>query len=546
MNNLFSTNAYYLLGLPVTSDQVEIKKKARLIEAKLGIDEKELESDFFLVKPERNENSLREATQRLSNPIKKIRELYFWFSEENQDKLAKLLASEDHPIEDTIEYLSKQSEIKGQWNTKRDFALFLTQLLFYKKAEKKYLAKSLEIWKELISSEPAWKYFNLYYKNIDDLNTDESAFVQLREWADQVVSDFYSNLSEKWDDHEYTRQYTKTFGKIGSLAQKNVLGPQTKEINSAIEKLTSIDWNEKAPSSTNLKAIKEGVGSIQEALNTLIDADLYEESAVVGLRDKAADSIRDVAIALNNKYDDYERSGTLLAISEEISGTKSTKMRNKSERETITENKAAQKYLVRILELHNKGKFLEAVNYLEEELKAIKNDPKTKKFLEEQLTGSIARYITETRTLAMEKINKSSHSSAATMFGNLRDYILKNIDRFDLNQATIDDVVGSIDDRTKIINKTKFESLITERDDVVKTLFEKLGETNSAVVFMCLIDCAYHEPIAHFLQKISSKNQSLTVLFRIGWWTVLIYGIGLLFLIPAYIWNGQDVTYVRE
>jgi ABC-type proline/glycine betaine transport system permease subunit len=158
----------------------------------------------------------------------------------------------------------------------------------------------------------------------------------------------------------------------------------------------------------------------------------------------------------------------------------------------------------------------------------------------------MTRYITETRSSAMEKLNKNNHSSAIATFQELRSYIFENIERFDLDKKVVDEVIKDIDTKTATINKAIFDTLNNERDNLVKTLFEKLGETNSAVVFMCLIDCAFFVPEGYFLQAWASKNSSLTVLFRIGWWTLLIYGIGLLFLIPAYIWQSSEVTYVKK
>ncbi len=544
MENPFSTNAYYLLGLPVSADQSEIKKKARLISAQLGIGETALESDFTTIKVDRSEDSLRDAIQRLSSPVKKIQEAYLWFSDENLNELAKI--SNVDNLGEIYTYLSKHSEQKSKWNTKRDFALFLTQLLFFKKANKKYLKESLVLWHELISSESAWKYFDLYYKNIDDINTNDSAFMGLRAWADHTISDIYSQLSEKWDDLEYTQLYTKTFGKIGAHTQKSVLAPRTKQINDAIGDLTSIRWPDGSPSPDNLRDIKKSIGIIQDALNALIVANLYEESEVIVLRDKASDAIRGLAIDLTNKYNDYERSAQILAIAEEISGTQSTKNRNQNDKSTVEENIIAQRFQVPVLELINKGKYLEAVDYVKHQIKLNLGKHKELKILEIQLTAVIGRNITETRSVAMDKINKGDFSGAVSMFEDLREYIIDNIDRFDLIRDKVDEMVADIDERSKIVNRAVFDALAKERDEVVKKLYEKNDDSTSVGVFMCLLDCAYYVPLGKFLKISASKNQVLNILFMIGWLTVWINGIGLIFLIPTYIWQRMEVKYVRE
>lgn len=544
MENIFSTNAYYLLGLPVSADQSEIKKKARLISAQLGIGDTELDGDFPTIEADRSEDSLKDAVQRLSSPVKKIQEAYFWFSDEDLEELSKSIRNND--LDEAYDYFAKHTEQKSKWNTKRGFALFLTQLLYAKKANKKHLKKSLDLWKELIATESAWKYFDLYYKNIDDINTNESAFSALRVWVDQTISDIYSQLTEKWDDPEYTQLYTKTFGKIGANTQKNILAPRTKEINEAVKDLNSIKWHEDSPSKENLSEVKKSMGVIQEALNALMEAELYDESEVIVLRDKASDAIRGIAIDMTNKYSDYERSAQILAIAEEISGTQSTKSRNQNDKSTVEENRIAQKFQIPVLELINKGKFLDAVDYVKHQITLNKGNSKELKVLEMQLTVVMGRYISETRSEAMEKINKSDFGGAVTIFENLRKYIAENIDQFNLNKDKVEEIVTDIDERTGMVNKAVLDALSTERDDVVKKLFEKLGDTTEAGVFMCMLDCAYYVPLTKFLKINASKNQTLSILFNIGWWTVLINGIGLLFLIPAYIWQRMEVKYVRQ
>ena len=542
-DNIFLTSAYYLLGLPVSAEQGEIKKKARLITAQLSIGENALDNDVAIIPVNRTEDSIRDSVQRLSSPIRKAQEVYLWFSDENSDELIKTLG--EGYLEEAYKHLSQRSKLGGKWNAKRDLAIYLCQLMCAKKGEKGHLSESLELWKDLLSSESAWRYFDLYYKNIDDLHTDDSALVELRKWADQAVSDLYSHLSEKWDDQEYAQAYTKTFGKIGTHTHKKVLAPRTRDINGAVEALGAITWQEKSPSKENMGVIKKGIGDIQDALNILMEAGLYEERDVVALRDKASDAIRSVAVDLTNKYEDFERSASLMAIAEEISGTQGTKARNQSDRATVEGNRAAQKFFVPALELINKGKYLQAVDYVAHQLDLNKDDPAAHKMLDEQLTLVMGRYITETRSLAMDKINKNDFSGAIRIFEKLRKYIYDNLDRFSLVKEKVDEMVEDIDNRSATVNKTVFDVLLKERDDAVKNINQSLGENSSANTLLCLLDCAYYVPAAHFLDMNMGKNQALSILFRIGWWTVLIYGMGLIFLIPAYIWQNMEVRYVR-
>lgn len=544
MKKLFSTNAYYILGLPVSSDQSEIKKKYRLLSAQLGIDEKTLQSDFPIIEVNRTEDLLKESVQLLSNPTKKLQEVYLWFSDESSSEIVNVLSK--GKVDEAFEYLSKRSGQDGKWNAKRDFALYLTMLLFHNKSEKKHLSKSLDLWKELVTSESAWKYFCMYYKNIDDLHTDITDTTTLKKWANESISDIYTQLSEKWDDSEYTLHYTKAFGKVGTHLFKSILAPQIKLVNEAIIELESIGWHEKSPTKKNLADLKMGIAKIQGSFNELIDHGLYDIDDVITLRDKASDAIRESALVFTNRYDDYERSAQILAISEELSGTKSTKNKNQIDRSTVEDSRDAQKFLIPILDLINKGKYLKAVEYVEEQIELNKKSPKRVKLLEKQLPSVISRYIVETRSEAMEMIKNGKFAEAINEFESLRVYIVENLDYFDLVTDKVANMVDGIDERTNYVNPAIFDELSKERDDMVTKLFEKLGETSSASVLMCLLDCAYFVPLGGYLKKVTSKNEKLGWLFNLGWWTILIYGAGLLFLIPAYIWQRKEVVYVRE
>jgi hypothetical protein len=157
----------------------------------------------------------------------------------------------------------------------------------------------------------------------------------------------------------------------------------------------------------------------------------------------------------------------------------------------------------------------------------------------------MGRYISETKSMGMEKIKNSDYVGAIRVFEDLRKYINENINIFDFNVTKVSDMADDIDERTKIINKSIFDSLIQERDDMVKEITDKLGENSSILVFICLLDCAYFVPISNYLKINAFKNKAISAMYTIGWWTLLITGIGLVFLIPAYIWQKMEIRYVK-
>ena len=107
MEAAFTENAYQILGLPVSAEQSEIKKRARLLIAQIAIGENKLPTDLSICGLDRTEDLVKNAVQRLSTPQGKTREVYFWFSDEGVDYLPKSGTVSD--IEKAVQHLSMRS-----------------------------------------------------------------------------------------------------------------------------------------------------------------------------------------------------------------------------------------------------------------------------------------------------------------------------------------------------------------------------------------------------------------------------------------------------
>lgn len=539
----FSTNSYYLLGLPVSAGQSDIKRKSRLITAKLGIGESSLESDFSFLKAKRTESTIKDATQRLSSPLKKIQDVYFWFADEEDAELIKIINTQS--IEEVYTSFRKRAESVGKWNDKRNFAILLIQLLQFKKEYKLYLEESLELWKSLINSESSWRFFELYYKNIDDLSTDESVFSDLRIYVDKVISDIYSDLSQKWDDKEYTQRYTKLFNKMGAVTEKKVYEPCAFEIKESCTALDSIEWAKDEPSENNLKIVKEALANIQKTFNILIENDIYDGSKAITLRDKAAESIRSVGIKFHNDYSDYERSGGLIEIADKLAGTTALRSQIGEDKSISQTTKTSDEVMLPILELAQKEEWDQAFSLIDKSIKKYSENKKVFNSLKQSKRVIVTRYVINKHTAAMAKLDSRNYSGCQEDLMTLQRFILKELDIFNIKREGIESIAKTIEENTVRINKAQINVLDNYRKKIITDTQNTFGKSDETTVVIFLVDTYLYIPLCEYFRKLHNHSQTANLLINIGFWTLLIYGIGLIPLLIGYYIKRKEVEYVR-
>lgn len=539
----FSTNSYYLLGLPVSASQNDIKRKSRLITAKLGIGESSLESDYSFLKAKRTESTIKEAAQRLSSPLKKIQDVYFWFSDDNDSELIKIIKTQS--IEEVYTLFRKRAEPTGKWNDKRNFAILLTQLLQYKNEYKLYLEDSVELWKNLINTESAWRFFELYYKNIDDLSTDESVVSDLRVYVDKVISDIYSDLSQKWDDKKYTQQYTKLFNKMGAVTEKKVYEPCAFEIKESCIALDSIEWAKDEPSERNLKTVKEALANIQNSFNILIDNEIYDGSKSIALRDKAAESIRSVGIKFHNDYSDYEKAEGLIEIADKLAGTTALRSQIGEDKTTSQTTKASEEVMLPILELAQKEEWDEAFSLIEKSIKKYAQNKKVLDVLNTSKRVIITRYAIKKHADALATLKNGNQTGCQQSLIDLQKFLLKELDNFNIKREGIESVKKTALDITARINKAQVDVIDNYRSKLVTDTQNVFGESEDATIVIILTDTYLYVPLCDYFKKLHNHYQTANLLINIGFWTLLVYGLGLIPLIIGYYIKGKEVEYVR-
>jgi hypothetical protein len=152
MSRLFSHNAYSVLGLDTTASQKEISRRSKEIQHKLWADElPEYETDIDTInKIVRNESSVNDAIQRLSSPVKRIPEYFFWFEIENDADENNLSLLRDNQYDEALDDWIERAE--KSLTAKRNLAI-ASSLLLNHTGYKKYLKLSVDAWKDVINSD---------------------------------------------------------------------------------------------------------------------------------------------------------------------------------------------------------------------------------------------------------------------------------------------------------------------------------------------------------------------------------------------------------
>lgn len=341
MSTILKNNAFHVLGLDTSSSEKDILKRSKEILNRLRIDDTpEYDLDIGLFSDFRNEDSVKDALQRLQAPKKRIREYFFWFqiADSIDEQVLSLFKLKDYlNAIRTWEIASENESTKGLFYKKNLAILFC--LVLSTEDNREYLKSSLAAWKELIDSDKFWSSFSKVYRLHDEQTASEDIILEFKKHAVESLSDIYTELHQIHKNNDYINEFQKVFSIKGDKIEKSVLAPAYQAINSAVEGLEKMEVSKDGKFDKNeSETIKIHVASVQEELNKLIDLGLYEDSQTKIMRDRAANALRSIVIDLHNNLSELEKSKKLLEIAVSIAGTDSLKNKLKTELEQIEKN----------------------------------------------------------------------------------------------------------------------------------------------------------------------------------------------------------------
>lgn len=341
MTHTLSNNAFHILGLDTSSSQKDVSKRAKEIINRLKIDDKPVyETDIDVSDVLRTESSVKEASEKLQLPKKRIKEYFFWFqiADDIDERAVGFIRGNKYDQALAIWQKASDSDTAKALFYKKNLALLYCHLLG-KEDNKRYLQDSLQAWSDVINSDKFWSAFSKLYKLHDDQTSNQEIIDDFRGQTVAFLSDIFTELNHTHKDDNYINEFQKVFSSKGGKMEKTVLNPIYATINDAVESLEKMKISEDGIfDKDEADLVKKSVGAIQSELNRLIDLGLYDDSQSKLMRDRAASALRSIVLDLHNNLNEYTRSKKLLEVAMEICGTESLKNKLKGELEQIQKN----------------------------------------------------------------------------------------------------------------------------------------------------------------------------------------------------------------
>jgi len=341
MSNILKSNAYQILGLDLTASEKDILKRSKEILNRLKIDDiPEYDSDIELFDNFRNEDSIKEAIQKLQSPKKQIVEFFFWFyiSDDTDKKALKYIKNKDY--QSAIEIWGKdyKEDTVSSLNHKKNLALFLVYLLSIED-NKDCVEKSILLWKSIFDSEKYWSSFKKVFSLYNEQSLDDTKLAKFKTDAVGYLGDIYTEFYEKYKNNIYIEKFEETFSTKSNKIQDKILDPAFEKINNAVEKLEKMKVSSDGVlDDEESKEIKKLIKTIQVELNNLVDVGLYEDSQTILMRDRAAESLRTIMLDIHNNLNDIELAKKILEVSLKFCGTESERVKLNQDLNQINKN----------------------------------------------------------------------------------------------------------------------------------------------------------------------------------------------------------------
>lgn len=524
MANLFLDNAYNVLGLDTSASQKEITKRSKEIINLLRIQEhSEYETDLGFAAVDRDENGVKEAVQRLSSPTKRIQEYFFWFDIENDtdEKALKLLQAKD--IDRAIDLWNSEAtkETAAGYVAKKNLGV-LTSLLLLEKGQKKYLTQSIGYWKDTVLSEKFWSHFEKLYALNDEIGTSKNALDDFKDKVTDVLSDFYTDVSQKQGDKSFYALFSKIFAVTGQKMQKDVLAPIYAAIHDASQKLKHLNISEdKIISDDEVKELRRLTKVLQTNFDALNELGLYNDSTSKIMRDKAAEAIRTVALDLYNNLNESSKSVALFNIASKIAGTSATIAKINKDIEKLRENRAQEKVIEPINDLLGEEKYSDALDIILPLIPKYIDDKFLSEYLLERLKWCVMAISADSLTANKELFEKEKYTQAAQAFANLQAFTEQYLEYFDnINLEWLNGNVARIEQMTSTVTGSTIESVAATRDQIVNTSNEAFPDKPEHIIVVTMIDCAMYRGLSLKMPGMKRKRAASNAGSRVLGWII--------------------------
>ena len=537
MSKLFSGNAYSILGLDTSASQKDITKRSKDILHQLFMDENpEYETDLSSINESiRSEASVNDAVQRLSSPVKRIQEYFFWFEIENDNDEKNLDLLRDDQYDEALDEWKNRSE--KSYTAKRNIAI-ASSLLLNKTGYKKHLKLSLDAWKEVVDSDRFWSHFEKVYALNDEIGTSSTAINEFRSKVTDYLSDFYTDVSRAKKDNSIFAAFSTTFGVKGQKVQDEVLAPIFDQINSAAEQLRGLDASADGKlSSQESMTIKRLTKKIQDLFQEVKELGLYDDSQSKVMRDKVADAINIVGVDLFNNLDEDEKAIVLIKLAKSFAAGPAVISKINKNADYIREVSSHNKVITPINDLIEKKEYDDALALLDKAQKSNKGDKTLQKYFTMRIQWCVTAVADRDFDEAQRLFKAERYEEAAVKFNEVYEFIYSYVIDFDIDVDALDKVLNTLWQKLENLNSNSVNEAENYRTQVIENSNYDQEASFERPVIALLMNSAIFQRMAQQIPEIKRQNRASGIKKVV--WNVVIWG-GIIGFIAIASSNGSS------
>lgn len=539
MSKLFSGNAYSILGLDTSASQKDITKRSKEILHQLFMDESpEYETDISSINDSlRSEARVNDAVQRLSAPVKRIHEYFFWFEIEGDSDEKNLALLRDDQYDEALDNWKNRSE--KSYTAKRNLAI-ASSLLLNKTGYKKHLKLSIDAWKEVVESDKFWSHFEKVYSLNDEIGTSSTAINDFRSKVTDYLSDFYTDVSRTKKDNSIFAAFNAAFGVKGQKVQDEVLAPIFDQINSSAEQLGSLDASADGKlSSQESMAIKRLTKKIQDSFQEVKDPGLYEDSQTKVMRDKVADAINIVAVDLFNNLDEDDKAIVLIKLAKSFAVGPAVISKINKNADYIREVTSHNKIITPINDLIEKQEYDDALVLLDKAQKANKGDKTLQEYFRMRIRWCVTAVADRDFEEAQRLFKAERYEEAEAKFKEVYEFIYSYVEDFDIDVSALDNVLNTLWRKLERLDSNSVNEAENYRTQVIENSNYDQEASFERPVISLLMNSAIFQRMSQQIPEIKKQNKANGVKKVV--WNLVIWGaiIGFIAIVSTNN-NGSD------
>lgn len=535
MANVFSKNAYNVLALETNATIRECNRRAREILQLSKIGETCVDGDLGLIVPDRTEPAVNEALSDLSSPKKALKASFFWFDNMDTHDQEALDLIRANKINDAIQLWAANSSaetISATLKKKNLSILYTIELL---RGNHNHLEPSLSLWKALHESDKFWKNYVILFQSNRDEEIDAALLNQFRASVPSLLADAYEEASES--NTEIFAKFRRVFKTKGLGVEKKIYGPAINVISLEIEKLNNMNISgDNVFSKDEAVAVTNSIKKIQEQFNVLMDYDFYNDGEIMVLRDNAANAIRGVVLDLHNQLGETDKAVRLIRIAGAITGTKSLQNKLSKDIETLESMNVGKQLLSKIDKMIDSEDYTTAVKQIQSDQKKFSDDVDMQSALKDRLKAAVALYVMNLSNSGFASLNNKDLDRAAEFFGCIDSWAAKYIGIYDIEKATFSSYLAEAESSARQIKLNNITSIDILRQRAREVVEKNFSKTFEGMFVIGAVDGKVM-PRAVTLLK---KQKTVSLLYSIGWFTLLIYGLGIVFFIAGWIYKNME------